>query len=176
MLRIGFRKGIQNWRGRFVVALLLSAHTDPIVGLDSLRSSRILGLNEIVGGNRIVPFAIVFMDSRDPRLGNNGNFRRRILGKIVLESLQSVWQIAQSGLGIGLLDDGETSEPSIRIDCQRFVEIAERFRSVVQSEVHASHRDRADCPRACRPYNLTETHHTRQWPDRRHSATRRSWW
>ena len=133
MLRIGFGEAIKDWRRGLIVALLLGADTDPVISLDRLRSSRIFGLDVIISGNRIIPFSIVLVDSCEARLSDDGNFRRRILGEIVLESLQSVGEIAQAGLRVSFLHDGQSSEPSIRVGCQRFVEIAERFRSVVQA-------------------------------------------
>ena len=74
-------KGIKDWRGRLVVALLLSADADPVVSLDRLRSSRIFGLDVIISGNRIIPFSIVLVDSCEARLGDDGNFRRRFLAR-----------------------------------------------------------------------------------------------
>ena len=113
------RRGCE--RAALVVALLLSANANPVVGFDRLGSSGVFCLYDAVSRDRIVPLSTVLVDSRDTSLGDDCNFRRRILRQIILKCLKSVGGVAQPRLRVGLLDDGETGESSVRVDGERLI-------------------------------------------------------
>ena len=132
VLGISLRKGVQDESRRRIVAFLLGADPNPVVGLDGLRRSRILRLDHVICGDGIVPFSGVLMDAGDACLGDRRDLGRRILCQVILKSLKRIGKIAKTCFRAGLLDDGEAGESAVRVDGERFIEIANRLVWIVQ--------------------------------------------
>ena len=106
----------------FVVSFLLRADGDPEFGLLDLRGLRIFRRHFLVGGDGLVPLALLLEHIADAKLRHGGDSGRRIGGEEIPVGFERALHIALLRARGGFVDHGQAEQRTLRIKLGRLLE------------------------------------------------------